>query len=137
GSVTGWEWNFGDANATPDNPNISLFQNPTHHFNQPGDYYVQLISISDAGCRDTLNQTESVNGAGIVPKFTLENNTALCSDQTITLKDASTIDAGRILRVEIFWDQNDLTQKTVDNDPTAGETYTFNYPEFGTPATRT
>ncbi len=136
GSLTAWEWNFGDPNATPGNPNISNQQDATHHFTQPGDYQVQLVSTSNTGCKDTVVRTVTVNGGGLVPRFTLENTGTLCSNTEITIRDASTIDAGRILRLEIFWDQNDLTNKTVDDAPASGKTYSHTYPEFGTPATR-
>ncbi|MEI9944812.1 MAG: PKD domain-containing protein [Chitinophagaceae bacterium] len=33
GSITAWQWNFGDAaNSTAGNPNTSAAQNPTHHY---------------------------------------------------------------------------------------------------------
>jgi gliding motility-associated-like protein len=139
GSVTAWQWNFGDPNATAGNPNTSTAQNTTHHYTLPGNYTAQLIAISNAGCRDTTDKTVTVNGGVITPSFTVQNTApgAMCSNKTISFKDASQIDAGKIIRVEIFWDNNDLSIKTTDTDPQTGEVYSHAYPEFGSPATRT
>lgn len=137
GNVTAWEWNFGDPNANAGNPNTSTLQNPTHHYTLPQSYTAQLIVTNSAGCKDTIPHTFNVNGGILTPDFTVQNTSALCSNKEITIKDASTIDAGNILRVEIFWDPTDLTIKTTDNTPTPGKTYTHTYPEFGTPASKT
>ncbi|MET0392167.1 MAG: PKD domain-containing protein [Chitinophagaceae bacterium] len=137
GSVTGWEWSFGDVNANPGNPNTSGVQTPTHQFTVAGDYTVQLTAASAAGCKNAVDHTFTVNGDGLTPGFTLVNTGVLCSDKEITIRDASAIDAGKIIRVEIFWDPADLSIKTVDTDPAVGKTYTHTYPAFGSPATRT
>ncbi len=137
GSVVAWEWNFGDPNA-PTVDNTSGFQHPTHHYTQPGDYTATLVVTSNEGCKDQAQRTFTVNGALLTPSFTVENTGPLCSSQDITIKDASTIDQGKILRVEISWDVlNNPADKTVDNSPQAGKTYTHAYPEFGSPASRT
>jgi gliding motility-associated-like protein len=136
GSITAWDWNFGDPNANAGNPNTSNVQNPTHHYTQPGPYTAQLISTSNSGCKDTTIRALTVNGGILTPLFTVENTTPLCSNKIITIKDVSTIDAGNILKLEIFWDPADPTIKTTDNTPAAGKTYSHTYPEFGTPASK-
>ena len=136
GGVTA-EWNFGDVNANAGNPNISNQQNATHHFTVANDYTVQLISTNAAGCKDTITHPLSVNGGVLTPQFTVENTDPLCSNKMITIKDVSTIDKGKILRLDIYWDYPDLTNKTTDNSPAAGKTYTHTYPQLFTPATKT
>ncbi len=81
------------------------------------DYTAQLIATSNAGCKASIDHTFTVNGAVLTPLITLENTTALCSNTNVVIKDASKIDAGNIIRVEILWDQNDASIKTVDNSP--------------------
>ncbi len=135
GSISSWQWNFNDPNANAGNPNTSSLQNPTHHFTQPGTYSVQLVTTSDAGCTDTLRQDVLVNGVATAA-FNTQNN-SICSNRNLDLVDASTITAGKILRTEIYWDISDPTIRTVDNNPVAGRTYTHQYPEFASPATRT
>ena len=135
GSITGWEWNFGDPGSGP--LNTSALQNPTHTYVTAGIYTVRLVTISNNGCRDTLSKTFTVNGSPTA-NFNIANQSSLCSNQEVRLTDASTVDFGSMIRVEIFWDYlNDPTIQTIDNDPTPGELYTHSYPEFGTPFTRT
>ena len=43
GSITNWEWNFGDST-------MSFSQNPTHVFEDPGSYYVSLWVTTSDGC---------------------------------------------------------------------------------------
>ena len=137
GTITQWKWNFGDANATQGNLDTSIAANTTHHYTLPGNYNARLIATSNAGCKDTLQQIVTVNGGVLTPSFSFVNTAALCSNKEIGIKDASQIDAGKIIRVEIFWDPADLTATTIDADPQPGETYTHTYPEFGAPASRT
>lgn len=47
GTITQWEWDFGDLSTT-------TIQNPNHGYSAPGDYDVQLIVTSSVGCKDTL-----------------------------------------------------------------------------------
>ncbi len=136
GTIVGWEWNFGDPGSGINN--TSTLQNPTHTYSATGNYTVMLVVISDQGCRDTINQTFTVNGSIPVAGFTLQNTGALCSNQDITIKDGSSVNFGSITKVEVFWDYlNDPTIKTTEDNPTPGQLFTHTYPEFGTPATRT
>lgn len=138
GTIVAWEWNFGDPNANAGNPNTSTLQNPTHRYTVVGPYTAQLIVTSNNGCKDTVQQTFTVNGSIPVAGFTVQNPASLCSNQAVTITDASTVDFGSVVKVEIFWDYlNNPTIKTTDDTPLPGETYTHSYPEFGTPFTRT
>jgi gliding motility-associated-like protein len=137
GTIVAWEWNFGDVNATPGNPNTSTLQNPTHWFTVMGNYTVQLISTSNTGCKDTVQQTLFVNGNVLNADFQVRTPGTLCSNKELVIEDASNVE-GTAIRLEIFWDySNDPTIKTTVNDPVAGTQYTHTYPEFGIPATRT
>ena len=51
GSITGWEWEFGDAIGT------SSVQNPTYIYADTGAYQVELIVESDGGAFDTTLAT--------------------------------------------------------------------------------
>jgi gliding motility-associated-like protein len=48
-TVTGWQWNFGDATS-------AVIPAPTHTYTSPGTYAVQLIVTSSAGCIDSLTK---------------------------------------------------------------------------------
>jgi gliding motility-associated-like protein len=45
-----WSWNFDDPNANASNPNTSTLQNPTHIYNNEGQFDVTLIVTSQRGC---------------------------------------------------------------------------------------
>lgn len=138
GTITGWQWNFGDPNANAGNPNTSIVQNPTHWYTIVGPYTAQLIVTSNSGCKDTVQQTFTVNGSIPVAGFTVQNANALCSNKEMTITDASTVDFGSVVKVEIYWDYlNNPGDKTTDDAPVPGKTYTHTYPEFGTPFTKT
>lgn len=138
GNIAAWEWNFGDPNATAANPNVSFLQNTTHNYTVVGSYTATLVVTSNNGCTDTTTRTFVVNGSVPQANFTVQNASTLCSNDDVTIVDASTVDFGSLIRVEIYWDYlNDPTIKTVDLDPAAGKNYTHTYPEFGTPTTRT
>lgn len=138
GSITGWQWDFGDVNATAGNLNTSTQQHPTHHYTQPGNYTATLIVTSNEGCTAQTTRPVVVNSSNVVADFTVQNSGPLCSNSDIVLKDASGIDQGKIIRVEIYWDYTgDPADKTVDDNPVIGREYTHTYPQFGSPATRT
>jgi gliding motility-associated-like protein len=138
GSIVGWNWNFGDPNANLANPNTSAIQNPAHRYSIVGSYNATLIVTTNQGCKDTVAQTFTVNGSIPLANFTVQNANGLCSNRDITLTDASTVDFGSIVKVEIYWDYaNDPTIKTINNIPQPGQNYTHLYPEFGTPFTKT
>ncbi|HRG00767.1 MAG TPA: gliding motility-associated C-terminal domain-containing protein, partial [Bacteroidia bacterium] len=53
GTVTNWEWSFGD-NTT------STLQNPTHTFTTSGTFTTQLVVKNSFGCYDTIKKTPSI-----------------------------------------------------------------------------
>lgn len=128
-------WDFGDANATPANPNTSTQKNPTHKFTATGDYDVKLTVTSNNGCAATTTQKFTINGAVPASTFTVRNGLQHCSNDSIFITDNSTVTPGRLVKLEIFWDYNgDQTNKTVIDNPVPGATYAHKYPEFFTPA---
>ncbi len=53
-AAVSWQWDFGDVSGT------SVQQNPTHFYDNPGVYDVQLIVTSAQGCADTLLRPAAV-----------------------------------------------------------------------------
>ena len=132
-------WDFGDPNASAGNPNTSTQKNPQHKYSAARDYDIKLTVTSKDGCvRDTIKKF-TVNGVIPVASFTVNNSSMLCSNDDVTVVDASTVaDFGKIVKLEIYWDYtNDPTQKTIDSFPAAGKVYKFKYADFGTPLTKT
>jgi len=53
GSVTQWNWNFGDGNT-------HNTQNPSHNYAAYGNKSVKLVVASNLGCKDSISKTVSV-----------------------------------------------------------------------------
>ncbi|MEO7924681.1 MAG: PKD domain-containing protein [Chitinophagaceae bacterium] len=129
--ITAWAWNFGDPPSGP--ANISNLQNPQHSYTATGSYIVELIATSNRGCKDTITHTLFVNGSFPVADFTVLNPTTLCSSDSVSIAEASTVFPGTITKVEIYWDN--LGQPAVfdtDNSPVTGKIYKHKYPTLTT-----
>ncbi|MFM9050896.1 MAG: PKD domain-containing protein, partial [Bacteroidota bacterium] len=59
GSITNWSWQFGDGSTGSD-------RNPDHVYSDPGDYVVDLLVVTDNGCRDSINSPVRVVPAPLV-----------------------------------------------------------------------
>ena len=81
GSVTGWQWNFGDPSTLAD---TSRLQNPTYTYTAPGTYQVQFIVANTKGCRDTIFTSVTINANPIVSAF--PKDTTYCALDTIGLR---------------------------------------------------
>lgn len=55
-----WDWDFADGNFSGD-------QNPTHNYNQGGDYEVILVIEDENGCLDTASQVVHIYLPPLVP----------------------------------------------------------------------
>lgn len=122
-----YNWNFGDPNAQPANPNISSLQNPSHHYSAADNYTVALKVANSKGCTDSLRKIFTVNGA--VPKsaFTINNTSALCSNKAVQLNNGSSVDFGKITKVQLFWGDSSGVS-TIDEEPYPGKLYDHNFP---------
>jgi gliding motility-associated-like protein len=132
-----WLWNFGDGNALPGN-NSSNVQNGQHRYTATGTYNVSLQVTSKDGCRSSLTQPFTVNGAVPVPQFTFQRSTQICSNDSLVVTDNSNVTPGSLVKLEIFWDYaGNPADITVVDKPARGAIYRHTYPEFFTPATKT
>ncbi len=134
-------WDF-NAGTTPvaNGPTVSFssttVKNPIVQYHEANKYVVKL-TVNSRGCISTINQNFKVNGANPIPAFNIVNPTSLCSNDSIRIVNNSTIDFDNVTRLEIFWDQNDPSLKTVDEEPYIGKVYAFKYNNFLSPANRT
>ncbi len=136
GSVTGWQWNFGDPVSGINNN--SVLQNPQHSYSAVGIYPVELIVTSNNGCRDTITQNLSVNGSFPVANFNINNQTSICANDSVSIIEASTVFPGLITKIEIYWDNvGQPAVFDIDNNPFSGKIYRHLYPNFQTPLIRT
>jgi gliding motility-associated-like protein len=131
-----YNWNFGDPNALPSNPNSSSLQNPSHHYSEANNYTVGLKVSNSKGCTDSISKIFTVNGA--VPKsaFTIDNTSPLCSNKAVELTNKSSVDFGTITKVELFWGDSSAIS-TTDESPYPGNLYGHNFPPIITSADST
>lgn len=111
GTITQWEWNFGDMSTT-------TLQNPTHGYSVSGDYNVQLIVTSSLGCKDTIVKPIHVDDA---PQAII-GTTDFCSGSTINFVNGSDPGANG------FWwnfGTGDPGDTSIVSNPS------FTYPSFG------
>lgn len=125
-----YQWSFGDNNAVASNPNFSTQKDPIHNFIKAGYYDIHLSVTSKGGCEAAITKNFTVSSPVSRAEFTIDQP-VVCSNQTMTIKDNSGINFGKPSKTEIYWDyENDPQQKTIDNDPFIGKSYTHKYPDF-------
>ncbi|MFM2226635.1 MAG: hypothetical protein RJA07_2837, partial [Bacteroidota bacterium] len=97
-SIVSWKWKFGDPNATgssaPPNPDSSLLQNPQHYYSAIGNYTVQLIVTTSAGCVDTILKTIHITLPPPTVNITVSNDTLCAVKDTTTLTYTGSIPSG-------------------------------------------
>ncbi|HRH67362.1 MAG TPA: PKD domain-containing protein, partial [Bacteroidia bacterium] len=103
GSISSWNWDFGDANST------SGQQNPTHTYPGAGTYTVTLSTTSSNGCSNSASQTVTVNPLPVAG-FTAPDN---CSGSPIAFSNLSSVSTGNITGYN--WNFSDGTTSTLQN----------------------
>uniref|UniRef100_UPI001112D08E PKD domain-containing protein n=1 Tax=Crocinitomix algicola TaxID=1740263 RepID=UPI001112D08E len=92
-----WDWDFGDGDSSDD-------ENPSHVFDEPGVYDVELIGLNDVGCNDTILKEVTVYP---IPDANLEfvvngvssedGGTGGCVLNDVQFNDISSIESGSIV----------------------------------------
>lgn len=85
GTITGWQWSFGDGN-------VSQQQNPSHTYSNAGAYTITLAVTSAAGCTTTLSQPVNVYALPVA-NFTMPN---ACAGSSIHFTNSSASSSGSI-----------------------------------------
>ncbi|MBI4647200.1 MAG: PKD domain-containing protein, partial [Bacteroidia bacterium] len=83
-SIVSWSWDFGDSGT-------ALVQNPQHHYDTIGDYFVTLIILSAQNCSDTITQVVKIVDADADFGYT-----GSCSSALIIFTDSSTVENDNI-----------------------------------------
>lgn len=133
-----WDFNAGTSPIAPGPvvPTSELTaKDPAVKYRKSDNYQVKLI-VDARGCTDSVTMPFTVNGANPVPAFDILQPDTLCANDSVRIRNLSTVDFGVVTRLEIFWDAGDQTQKTVDEFPFEGKVYAWRYPDFQTPASK-
>ncbi|WP_461791716.1 PKD domain-containing protein [Pedobacter sp.] len=133
-------WDFGDLNATEQNPNVSNLKDPDHRYTVAGKYNVKLVVTNPAGCQLVLNKEITIDGAQPIADFEILNPSALCAQSAVTILDKTTLAFGEVTKLELYYDfDNDPSVVEVDYSPGSGinrKRYTHQYPSFSFPSTK-
>jgi PKD repeat protein len=100
--ITEWHWDFGDQDSSDS-------ADPSHYYNSPGVFTVQLLVTSDRGCFDLFTDSVKVN-AMPVAAF---GYTKACTGKTISFTDSSTVSNDSIHAWS--WDFGDLSGSVLQN----------------------
>jgi gliding motility-associated-like protein len=122
-----YNWNFGDQNASPGNPNNSNAQNPTHHYSAASNYNLTLAVTNSQGCTDSASKIFTVNGAIPLASFSVNKLPVMCSNGPISITNESSVDFGSITRLQIYWGDSAAVSYT-DEQPYPGKVYSHSYP---------
>jgi PKD repeat protein len=102
-----WLWDFGDGQT-------SALQNPTHEYQNPGDYDVVLTVANDNGCSD-VSKAQKVHIVNR-PVAAFEISAADCVSQAILFTDQSSASEGKI--EQWIWNFGDGQDETrIDKKP--------------------
>ncbi len=82
GNLTEWKWDFGDGV-------LSDIRNPSHHYDQTGDFNITLNVKNSYGCSSSLLKTAYIKVNGIKAGFT-KDVYERCSPNKITFTNSST-----------------------------------------------
>lgn len=126
-----YEWNYGDASATPANPNITNAKDGKHKYINFGEYTVVLKITNSNGCVSIKTQKFVVNGAVSKADFSIQDEANLCSNKDVVINNSSTAFVGRITKIEIYQDySNDPGKFQTIMYPTSTDIH-LTYPPFG------
>ncbi len=107
GSITSWQWDFGDFSA------IDPLQNPTHLFTASGIFNVNLSVTSSNGCSATASKTVGVYPSPIAD-FNVSNS---CFNSVTSFNDQSTPGLGTTLQTWL-WAFGDGSPIATTQNPT-------------------
>lgn len=117
-SITDWEWDFGDPASGVDNS--SNLQNPTHIYDNVGNYTVSLTITSSEGCQSTVSKIVDVYSP---PSVSFDLPTETC--QGLALNFQANI-SGNVTSVS--WDFGDPASNDANNSTLVDTYHAFENP---------
>ncbi len=132
----GYHWTFGDPGSGTNNTATTV--NGTHLYSAIGPYLVTHVVTTANGCKDTASGTIFINAADPVSEYNIVTPTTLCSNDSISLINRSTISQGNVTKLDIYWDftNSPTVFETVDV-PVFNGVYKHKYPTLQTTQTYT
>jgi PKD repeat protein len=102
GSISAWNWSFGDGNSSSSNA-------PSHKYSNNGTYDVKLVATSNEGCKDSL--TRQVVVSNVITAGFISND--ICLGDTAFFTNTTSTSCGTITGYQ--WDFGDGSGATATN----------------------
>lgn len=102
GTITAWNWNFGDLGT-------SIANNPIHGYTNPGTYTVTYVVTSNNGCKDTIKKPIEIY---FLPQAIFTQNTP-CVGNVTQFADSSKCVSGSL--VNWNWNFGDNATSGIQN----------------------
>lgn len=122
GTITSWQWNFGDGNTATLTSNNPFY----HQYTTPGNYTISLITVAANGCKSDTAFVPVTILPKPVAAFTSGGN--ICLGDSVRFIDASTAPVGTITSWQ--WNFGDGNSAAYTNNNPFYHPYTTagNYP---------
>ncbi len=122
GSITGWNWNFGDPGSGA--ANTSTLQNPSHLFTGWGNYNVTLSVTTSNGCRSTVRTLSVFVNPEPKPNFSTPPSSCL-PDASVAFTNSSTIADGTQGTFTYLWNFGDPGSGANNTSTLANPSHTY------------
>lgn len=111
-----YDWDFGDTSSSSNSSNL---QNPTHTFNSPGTYFVQLIANSVGNCNSSSDTSTIQIIVNEPPNFSLTDDVTICEGMSVLLEVSGASNA--------IWSPNEGLNTLMGNQVLASPNQSITY----------
>ena len=125
-----WQWQFGNPNASPANPNSSTLFNPRHFYSQPGSYTVSVQGRTTQGCTASANLQVAIR-ARPQAGFSIVNDGKSCVYDFVELRQQ--VNPGQPDTMEIYPATGAPPMVITQNFPQPGSSLRLSYSGWAGP----
>ncbi|WP_187774902.1 PKD domain-containing protein [Pedobacter sp. BS3] len=122
-------WDFGDPASGA--ANTSPTKDASHLYTSSGTYTLKLTVTSKYGCSVSVEKQFQINGDKIKPDFEIAGD-MLCSNEAVSFINKSTVDFGKITKIELYFDADNPADKLEIPNPQPDQVFTHFYPNVHT-----
>ncbi len=124
GTITGWNWNFGDPASGA--ANTSTLQNPSHTFTGWGNYTVTLSVSTSNACRSTANSSSIFVNPIPRPNFTVPASVCLPAATIAFNSSPSSIPDGTQASFTYLWNFGDPASGALNTATGSSPSHIYN-----------
>lgn len=124
GTITGWNWNFGDPASGA--ANTSTLQNPSHTFTGWGNYTVTLSVSTSNACRSTVNSSSIFVNPIPRPNFTVPASVCLPAATIAFNSSPSSIPDGTQASFTYLWNFGDPASGALNTATGSSPSHIYN-----------